>query len=137
MNNRPLITIIRDGESIAITPEPASYSTTTTTMIDSGTSVSGKTLGSVVREAVARVSLSWKFLTPEQWASINSIFKTQDGKESNYTVDVIYYDQTLGDWVDSPKEMIVSDRSAGMSRYDSKGAIVEGWLDCSLELTEV
>ena len=137
MNNKPLITIIRDGESFAITPEPSSYSTTTTTMLDSGTSVSGKTLGSVVREAVARVSLSWKFLTVEEWANINSIFKTKGGNETNFTVKVIYFDQTAGDWVDSPCEMIVSDRSAGMSRYDAADANVEGWFDCSLELTEV
>ena len=137
MSNKPLITIIRDGESFAITPEPSSYSTTATTMIDSGTSVSGKTLGSVVRDVVAQVSLSWKFLTTEQWASINSFFKSQDGNEPNFTAQVIYYDQTLGDWVDTPREMIVSNRSAGMSRYDATGAIVEGWFDCSLELTEV
>ena len=137
MGKKALVTIIRDDGNIALTPEPASYGTTTTTMMDSGTSVSGKTLGSVVREAVAKISLSWRYLTKEEWANINALFKTQEGSGLGFANKVIYFDQTTGDWVSEAKEMIVSDRSAGMSRYDAEGRGVEGWFDCTLELTEV
>ena len=137
MSKNALITIVRDEGNIALTPEPSSYSTTTSTMVESGTSVSGKVLGSEVGEAKTKISLAWKFLTKEQWANINSIFKTREGTGSGYTNKVIYFDQTTGDWVSEAREMIVSDRSAGMSRYDADGIGVEGWFDCSLELTEV
>lgn len=137
MSNRPLIEIINNNRHIAITPEPSSYSTSTTTMLDTGTSVSGKVLGSVVREAKTRVSLSWKFLTAREWAAINELFKNHECNISGATSNVVYFDQTLGDWVHQAREMIVSDRSAGMSRYDKYGKGVEGWYDCSLELTEV
>jgi hypothetical protein len=119
-------------------PEPAGYSSTVSTMVDSGTSVSGKVLGSVIRENVAQISMSWNYLSAEQWKQINDLFKER------YETNVCFYDQTTGAWtpewtnVEFPKmrEMTVSDRSAGMWRRDSLGNVL-GWTGCSIQLTEV
>jgi len=131
--NEPLVTIIRkkqpdDQIPNYAFPEPTTYSGTTSTMIDSGTSVSGHLLGSIVREEVARISLSWNFLSVEEWAKINQLFKV------SYEYLVRFFDQTKGDW--GERTMYASDRSAGMWRRDDEGNVL-GWTGCSLELTEV
>ena len=81
-NNKALVTIIvedsqKNSTSSYPLPEPTSYSGTTSTMIDSGTSVNGQLLGSVIRSNVAQVSLSWNYLTAEDWKTINQLFNRQ------------------------------------------------------------
>ena len=132
-----LVTIINDKyEKYPLSGEfePATYSGTTITMIDEGTSVSGHLLGAVIREEVAHISMSWRYLTKEQWAHINGLFKTDAKDGSRYVNIVRFFNQTSGEWEE--REMYVSDRSAGLWRRNPQGGI-EGWVDCSLELTEV
>ena len=126
---------------------PSSYSTTTTTLVDSGTSVSGKLLGSLVRDNVTRISMTWSHLTAEQWAEINNLFRrpaTDDSPDRGFTNTVRFYDQAHSGVVVNPAvddkkwrecEMYVSDRTAGMQRYHENGTVY--WSGCSLELTQV
>ena len=129
MDKRELITI----NGLPLAKEPSGYAAASSTMADEGMSVSGKMLGSVVREDVAQVSLSWPYLTAGEWAEINGLFKA-DGSGSRFSNEVEFFDQTIGGW--RKCLMRVSDRSAGMSRYGKDGA-VEGWFDCALSLSEV
>lgn len=131
---KALVTIIRDGLEIPLEPVPTGYASTTSTMVDSGTSVSGKLLGTVVRERVAQISLSWGYLTKDEWTGINRLFTTESESGGRFINLIRFFDQTEGDWKE--REMYVSDRSAGIYRYDSNGQEV-GWIDCSLELMEV
>ena len=110
-------------------PEPSSYSGTTSTLVDSARNVKGYVVGSVVRSDVAKVELSWRYLTAEQWASILSLFK------KNFKNDVEFYDQTVAGWV--TRQMYVSDRTAGMFRRNPDSGAVMGYTDCSLSLVEV
>lgn len=127
--NEALVTIIpEDGTGSYPLPEPTTYSGVTSTMVDAGTSVSGKFLSSVVRDDVAQISLSWNYLPADDWAAINRIFK------NSYLNDVYFFDQTKGGW--DKREMYISDRSAGLWRRDSEGDVI-GWTGCSLQLTEV
>ena len=109
-------------------PEPTAYSGSTSTMVDSGTSVSGHLLGSVVRDDVAKIAMSWTYLSVSDWAQINQIFKEK------YINPVSFFDQTAGTWV--LRDMYISDRSAGMWRRAADGTVL-GWTGCSLELMEV
>lgn len=127
--NEALVTILQDelpGDYAL--PEPTAYSGTTSTMMDTGTSVSGKMLGSVVRHDVAQISISWNYLTTEVWSEINQLF------QQDYKKKVRFFDQTAGTWVE--REMYISDRSAGMWRRDGEGNVL-GWTGCSLQFTEV
>lgn len=110
-------------------PEPSSYSGTTSTLVDSARNVKGYVVGSVVRSDVAKVELSWRYLTAQQWATILSLFK------KNFYNEVEFYDQTVAGWV--TRTMYVGDRSAGMWRRDSESGAVLGYTDCSLALVEV
>ena len=124
---------VKQGNQYYELPEPGSYTGTTSTLVDSGTSVSGHLLGAVIREDVAHITLSWKYLTCEQWKEVNELFK-DNGSGAHYTNTVRFFNQSTG--VFEEREMYVSDRSAGLWRRNAAGEVV-GWLDCSLELPEV
>ena len=110
-------------------PEPSTYSATTSTIVDSARNVSGRVVGSVVRIDVAKVDLTWKYLTARQWATILSLFA------SSFYNDVTFYNQVTAGY--TTRTMYVSDKTAGMWRRDPKTGDVMGWTNCSLSLVEV
>ena len=131
LSNEALVTVIQkdaNTENSYPLPNPTTYSGNTTTVVDSGKSVSGHLLGSMVRDDVAKISLSWNYLSVEDWAQINQLFKRQ------FINTVRFFDQTAGAWIE--RDMHISDRGAGMWRIDSDGKVL-GWTGCSLQLTEV
>lgn len=114
-------------------PEPSTYSGNTSTLVDSGRNVQGELIASVIREDVAKVEMSWNYLTAQQWATINKKFAGKHG--GSFFNDVTFYDQTSGDWV--TRKMYVSDRNAGMWRRDPRNGNILGWTGCKLSLIEV
>jgi hypothetical protein len=114
-------------------PEPSSYSANTSTIVNSSRNVEGKMIGSVIREDVSKVEISWKYLTVEQWARIQKCFRQSSG--GKFINNVTYFDQSVGGWVTI--EMYVSDRKSGLWRRDPDNGDVLGWTDCSLSLIEV
>lgn len=110
-------------------PEPSTYDATTATIVDSARNVNGRVVGTVVRNDVAKVEVSWRYLTANQWASILSLFS------SSFYNDVRFLNQTTNSY--TTRTMYVSDRTAGMWRRDQKTGAVMGWTNCSLSLVEV
>ena len=110
-------------------PEPSSYNAITSTIVDSGRNVEGKVVGSVVRSDVAKIELSWKYLTARQWAEILSLFTT------SFYNDVRFVNQATNNY--DVRTMYVSDRNAGMWRRDPKTGEVMGWTECTIALVEV
>lgn len=110
-------------------PEPSSYSAVTSTIVDSGRNVEGKVVGSVVRHDVAKIELSWKYLTAHQWATILSLFT------NNFYNDVRFMNQATNSY--EIRTMYVGDRNAGMWRRHPETGKVLGYTNCSLSLVEV
>ena len=110
-------------------PEPSSYNALTSTIVDSGRNVEGKVVGSVVRHDVAKIELSWKYLTAQQWADILSLFTT------SFYNDVRFINQATNNY--DVRTMYVSDRNAGMWRRHPETGAVMGYTGCSLSLVEV
>lgn len=110
-------------------PEPSSYSAVTSTIVDSARNVSGYVVGSVIRHDVAKVELSWKYLTVNQWATILSLFT------SSFYNDVTFFNQATGGY--TTRQMYVSDRNASAWRRDPVTGAVLGWVNPSLSLVEV
>lgn len=110
-------------------PEPSTYNAVTSTIVDSARNVAGKVVGSVVRSDVAKIELTWRYLTAEQWATILSMFT-----DSFYN-DVRFYNQATANY--DVRTMYVSDRDAGMWRRDPATGKVMGWTSCRLSLVEV
>ncbi len=114
-------------------PEPSAYSGNTSTLVDSARNVQGKMVGSVIRDDVAKIEISWRYLTVEQWARIQMCFRQSAG--GKFINNVEFFDQSVGRWV--RKEMYVNDRKAGMWRRSPETGDILGWTDCSLSLIEV
>lgn len=110
-------------------PEPSKYTGTTSTIVDSARNVNGYVVGAIVRSDVAKVELSWRYLTVRQWASILSLFA------NSFYNDVRFFNQTTGTY--ETRTMYVSDRTANMFRRDPETGEVLGWLEPSLALVEV
>ena len=114
-------------------PEPSTYSGNTSTLVDSARNVNGVMIGSVIRDDVAKVELEWRYLTVQQWASINRLFKRSAGGQ--FINSVTFFDQSAGTYI--TRQMYVSDRTAGMWRRDPVTGAVMGWTSCKLSLVEV
>lgn len=109
-------------------PEPSTYSATTATVVDSARNMAGYVIGNVVRNDVAKIELSWRYLTVKQWASILSAFST------SFYNEVRFFCQTTG--IYEVRTFYVSDRTAGMWRRHPETGEVMGWTNCSLSLVE-
>ena len=114
-------------------PEPSAYSGNTSTLVDSARNAEGRMVGSVIRDDISKVEISWKYLTVEQWARIQKCFR--DGSGGKFINSVEFFDQSVGGWV--TKEMYVSDRKAGMWRRNPQTCDIMGWTECSLSLIQV
>jgi len=114
-------------------PEPSSYSGNTATLVDAGRNVAGRMIGAVIRDDVAKVEITWSYLTVQQWADINRRFKISSG--GSFINAVSFFDQSVGTWV--TREMYVSDRNAGLWRRDPVTGAVLGWVGAKLSLVEV
>jgi hypothetical protein len=110
-------------------PEPSTYSATTSTIVDSARNVAGYVVGSIVRSDVAKVELTWRYLTAEQWSHILSMFA------NSFYNEVRFYNQVSANY--ETRTMYVSDRTAGMWRRNPETDAIMGWTNCSLSLVEV
>lgn len=114
-------------------PEPSTYSANTSTLVDSSRNVQGRMVGSVIRDDVAKIEISWRYLTVQDWARIQQCFRQSSGGKFINLVE--FFDQSVGGWV--TREMYVNDRKSGMWRRNPTTGDVMGWTDCSLALIEV
>ena len=114
-------------------PEPSTYKGNTSTLVDSGRNVQGVMVGAVIRDDVAKVEMTWRYLTVQQWANINALFKRSAG--GDFIRSVTFFDQAAGTYV--TRNMYVSDRTSGMWRRNPVTGDVMGWTECSLSLVEV
>lgn len=110
-------------------PEPSTYSATTATIVDSARNLQGRVVGSVVRSDVAKVELTWRYLTAEQWATILSLFTY------SFYNEVRFMNQATNSY--TVRTMYVSDRDAQMWRRHPETGAIMGYTGCSLSLVEV
>lgn len=110
-------------------PEPSTYEALTSTIVDSGRNTQGVVIGAVVRADVAKVELSWRYLTARQWADVLSLFT------ESFSNEVTFFNQATADY--TTREMYISDRSAGMFRRHPETGEVMGWTDCKLSFVQI
>ena len=110
-------------------PEPSTYNAVTSTIVDSARNVKGVMVGSVVRSDIAKIELTWRFLTVEQWATVLSLFTTSFINETRF------FNQATGNY--EVRSMYCSDRNAAAFRRDPNTGELLGWTGCSLSLVEI
>lgn len=113
-------------------PEPSTYSATTSTVVDSGRNVQGYVIGAVIRDDIAKIELSWNFISAADWASILAQFSPARG--GSFYNNVTFYCQDTNAW--ETREMYVSDRQAQVFLRDKAGNI-RGYQGATLSLVEV
>jgi hypothetical protein len=86
-------------------------------------------VGSVVRSDIAKIEMTWRYLTVRDWATVLSLFTT------NFINDVRFFNQATGNY--EVRSMYVSDRNAAAFRRDPNTGELLGWTGCSLSLVEV
>lgn len=123
----PLVTI----GSYAV-PAPSTYSATTATLVDSGRNVQGKVIGAVIRDDVAKIAMTWNFISAQDWADLLSQFSPARG--GGFYNSVTFFCQDTNAW--ETRQMYVSDRTANVFLRDSAGNI-RGYTGASLSLVEV
>ena len=78
-------------------PEPSTYSGNTATLVDSARNTEGVMIGAVIRDDVAKVEVSWRYLTIDQWASIQKCFRQGSGWWKIYQSGSAFLTRRLGD----------------------------------------
>ena len=132
-------TLIKAGNFIF--PTPTTFDSNLATIVDSARNVNGFTTGSVIRDEVAKATMSWAYITGEEWASILRQFSPRFG--GAFYRDITFFSQ-IDNWLVT-RTMYVSDRSASsFLLYNEENApspewvgLPSAWTDASLSLVEV
>lgn len=113
-------------------PCPSEYVATTSTIVDSGRSITGKVIGAVVREDVGAVDVTFAYISVGVWAKILQQFDSKYG--GSFYQWVTFFDQVSAK--ESTRKMYVGDRTtAGMHLLDKNGK-PQAWLGAKLQLVE-
>lgn len=113
-------------------PEPSTYTSTTSTVVDSARNVQSVFIGSVVRDDMAKIEMSWRFISVREWAEILSLFSIKRG--GSFVNPVTFFCQDTGEW--ETREMYVNDRKAEVFKRNPDGSVA-GYIGASLHLIEV
>ena len=113
-------------------PDPSEYNATTSTVVDSARNVQGVMIGAVIRDSMAKIECTWKYLDAAKWAEVLSLFNVSLG--GSFINEVTFFNQDTNDW--QSRKMYVSDKTAGMYYRDNEGN-VRGFTGCRIALIEV
>lgn len=113
-------------------PAPSTYAATTATIVDSGRNVQGVVIGAVIRDDVAKVAMTWNFISAQDWADLLSQFSPARG--GSFYNNVTFFCQDTNAW--ETRQMYVSDRTANIYLRNPDGSI-KGYTGASLSLVEV
>lgn len=133
--------ILMGGEGFAV-PTPSTYIGNTATVVDSARNVSGQMIGTVIRNGVAKIQMTWNFLSADDWAAMLKQFEPQFG--GSFVRSVTFFNQTIGAL--DTRNMYVSDRTSSGSflLYNAENApdeahigLPRGYLGAQFSLIEV
>ena len=129
MPKRALVTV--SGVDL---PTPSTYVGTESTIVDSARNVKGEVVGPVVRESLAKVEMTWRYLPADVWSSVMQKFNS--AYNGNFYNDVTFFNQLTNDW--TTKRMYVSDRTtAGAYMLDPETGKIKGYTNARIALVEV
>lgn len=126
-------------------PTPSEYNGQSSTLVDSARNSAGVIVANVIRSDVASVSMTWNYLTVDQYKAIAQLFEPlYHGSFINY---VYFWDAVKGDFngqsTNTPndstnKKMYCGDRKVSVAhiKLDSNGKPI-GYEGVQLDLIEV
>lgn len=123
-------------------PTPSTYIGNTATIVDSARNVEGYVIGTVIRNNVAKISMTWNFLTAQEFSNMLKLFEPAYG--GSFYNSVTFFNQTSAAL--ETRTMYVSDRTSSGSflLYNENNAPSSSWIGLprgytgiSLSLVEV
>lgn len=112
-------------------PEPSTYSSTTSTVVDSARNTDAVQIGAVIRDGLAKIEMNWNFISAQDWSSILLKFDMKHG--GAFYNDVTFFNQDTNDW--ETRTMYVSDRTAQVFLRNKAGGI-RGYTGARIALIE-
>lgn len=112
-------------------PEPSTYASTTSTVVDAARNTQAVQIGAVIRDGLAKVDMTWKFISASDWASILAQFDMKRG--GSFYNSVNFFNQDTNDW--ETRTLYVSDRTANLFLRNKDGSI-RGYTGARLALIE-
>ena len=123
-------------------PTPSQYIGNTATIVDSARNVAGYMIGTVIRNDVAKVSMTWAFISAQDWANMLKLFDPRFG--GSFIRSVTFFNQSTASL--ETRDMYVSDRTSSGSflLYNAENApnssvigLPRGYQNANLSLIEV
>lgn len=119
-------------EGIAL-PEPHKYDATISSFVDSGRNVRGEMVGSEIRGNIAKISISYEFISAQDLSTVLKLFSKDHG--GSFVREVTFLDMVSNSW--QTRKMYVSDRSGGIMSRDPDTGVVDGYNGVKFSLIEV
>ena len=111
MANLVTIEPLTIGGDAFVVPTPSTYVGNTATIVDSARNTDGYMIGTVIRNGVAKIQMTWNFLTAGAWAALLQQFEPSYG--GAFVRDVTFFNQTSG--ILETRQMYVGDRTSSGS----------------------
>lgn len=112
-------------------PEPSTYSSTTSTVVDAARNAQAVQIGAVIRDGLAKIDCTWKFISASDWALILKQFDMKRG--GHFYNSVTFFNQDTNGF--ETRTMYVSDRTANVFLRAKDGSI-RGYTGARLALIE-
>lgn len=113
-------------------PCPSSYKCVTATIVNEARGITGKVEGSVVRENVLSVEISFNVISCAKWSKLMAQFDKSGG--GNFFRRVWVFDQRTNAW--RHPVMYISDRDSGELGILTKNKQPQYWKGASFTLVE-
>lgn len=114
-------------------PTPSIYVGNSADMVDSARNVQGYVVGAIVRSDVAKIEMTWNYLTAAKWAEMLQKFIPAYG--GAFYNNVTFFNQTVNNW--ETRVFYVGDRTtAGAFMLDKHTGAVSGYKGCRFNLIE-
>lgn len=132
MANLVTIKSLAIGGADYVVPTPSTYTGNTATIVDSARNVEGMMIGTVVRNDVAKITMTWNYLPSQAWAELLMQFSPAAG--GSFTRQVTFFNQATNSLI--TRTMYVSDRNANSFLLGENG-LPRGYQNCTFSLIEV
>lgn len=113
-------------------PCPSEYSGSSSTLVNSARNVKGVVIGEVIASDIAKVEITWNYLTRTQYSEIAKLFERLYG--GSFFVKVKFFDSVKNDW--NEKIMYPNDRSFHTAKIKLVNGMPVGYTNVSLHLID-
>lgn len=114
-------------------PCPSSYNGTSTTLVDSARNTKGVVIGQIVRSDIAKVEMSWNFLTNAEYARIAQMFEEKYG--GSFFFKAIFFNAVLNAF--DMRDFYPNDRKFQTAKMVLKNGVPQGYQNVGLNIIEV